>query len=233
MRASDLERVKLPPETLPETLSHLTHRTFSSGSSVPVVVYGQSLEMAERACIDRYLTSLPLTVDVLDIAAAEGSFSNALFESRQFEGFTATWVDRNSSAMDAGTKVVPFGSRVKRVPADLEDVRWARMIRDAAFDCTLIGALHHHVASPKYSQIIDIVIQRKLRPKGRLVAVELGGGLYEKDPLQRVVEAVPLSGADGPADGPASLRFGHRPDHDAPIPVITMPIFLITIDRSR
>ncbi len=42
-----------------------------------------------------------------------------------------------------------------------------------------------------------------------------------------------FSGADGPADGPASLRFGHRPDHDAPIPVITMPIFLITIDRSR
>ena len=42
----------------------------------------------------------------------------------------------------------------------------------------------------------------------------------------------PLSGADGPADGPASLGFGHRPDHDPPIPVITMPIFLITIDRS-
>src|SRR5881628_2861073 len=32
----------------------------------------------------------------------------------------------------------------------------------------------------------------------------------------------PLSGADGPADGPASLRFGHRPDHDAPIWLITM-----------
>lgn len=44
--------------------------------------------------------------------------------------------------------------------------------------------------------------------------------------------SLPLSGADGPADGPASLGFGHRPDHDAPIPVITMPIFLITIDRS-
>jgi hypothetical protein len=35
-----------------------------------------------------------------------------------------------------------------------------------------------------------------------------------------------------PIDGPASLPLGHRPDHDAPIPVITMPIFLITIDRS-
>jgi hypothetical protein len=42
----------------------------------------------------------------------------------------------------------------------------------------------------------------------------------------------PFRGADGPADGPAPLRFGHRPDHDAPIPVITRPIFLITIDRS-
>jgi len=31
---------------------------------------------------------------------------------------------------------------------------------------------------------------------------------------------------------PASLCCGHRPDHDAPIPVITMPIFLITMDRS-
>jgi hypothetical protein len=44
--------------------------------------------------------------------------------------------------------------------------------------------------------------------------------------------SLPFRGADGPADGPASLGFGHRPDHDAPIPVITMPIFLITIDRS-
>ena len=43
----------------------------------------------------------------------------------------------------------------------------------------------------------------------------------------------PFRGAGGPADGPASLRFGQRPDHDPPIPVITMPIFLITIDRSR
>jgi hypothetical protein len=42
----------------------------------------------------------------------------------------------------------------------------------------------------------------------------------------------PFRGADGPADGPASLGLGQRPDHDAPIPVITMPIFLITIDRS-
>src|SRR5712691_4767083 len=42
----------------------------------------------------------------------------------------------------------------------------------------------------------------------------------------------PFRGAGGPADGPASLRFGQRPDHDPPIPVITMPIFLITIDRS-
>jgi len=42
----------------------------------------------------------------------------------------------------------------------------------------------------------------------------------------------PFRGAGGPTDGPASLRFGHRPDHDLPIPVITMPIFLITIDRS-
>jgi hypothetical protein len=40
----------------------------------------------------------------------------------------------------------------------------------------------------------------------------------------------PLAAA--PADGPASLRFGQRPDHNAPIPVITMPILLITIDRS-
>jgi hypothetical protein len=37
--------------------------------------------------------------------------------------------------------------------------------------------------------------------------------------------------APGP-DRPASLRLGRRPDHDPPIPVITMPIFLITIDRS-
>jgi len=44
--------------------------------------------------------------------------------------------------------------------------------------------------------------------------------------------SLPLSGAGGPADGPASLRFGQRPDHDPPIPVITRPIFLITIDRS-
>jgi hypothetical protein len=43
----------------------------------------------------------------------------------------------------------------------------------------------------------------------------------------------PFRGRGGPADGPASLGFGHRPDHDAPIQVITMPIFLITIDRSR
>ena len=42
----------------------------------------------------------------------------------------------------------------------------------------------------------------------------------------------PFRGAGGPADGPTSLRFGQRPDHDPPIPVITMPIFLITIDRS-
>lgn len=42
----------------------------------------------------------------------------------------------------------------------------------------------------------------------------------------------PFRGADGPADGPASLGFGRRPDHNAPIPVITRPIFLITIDRS-
>jgi hypothetical protein len=42
----------------------------------------------------------------------------------------------------------------------------------------------------------------------------------------------PFRGAGGPADGPASLGFGHRPDHDAPIPVITRPIFLITMDRS-
>jgi hypothetical protein len=42
----------------------------------------------------------------------------------------------------------------------------------------------------------------------------------------------PFRGRAAPADGPASLCFGQRPDHDAPIPVITMPIFLITIDRS-
>jgi hypothetical protein len=42
----------------------------------------------------------------------------------------------------------------------------------------------------------------------------------------------PFRGQTAPADGPASLRSGHRPDHDPPIPVITMPIFLITIDRS-
>ena len=42
----------------------------------------------------------------------------------------------------------------------------------------------------------------------------------------------PSPGADGPTDGPASLRGGHRPDHDAPISVITRPIFLITMVRS-
>ena len=42
----------------------------------------------------------------------------------------------------------------------------------------------------------------------------------------------PFRGRTVPADGPASLRCGHRPDHDPPIPVITMPIFLITMDRS-
>lgn len=42
----------------------------------------------------------------------------------------------------------------------------------------------------------------------------------------------PFGGAGGPTDGPASLGSGHRPDHDAPIPVITRPIFLNTIDRS-
>jgi hypothetical protein len=35
----------------------------------------------------------------------------------------------------------------------------------------------------------------------------------------------PFRGRAAPADGPASLRFGQRPDHDPPIPVIT-------IDRS-
>ncbi len=33
-------------------------------------------------------------------------------------------------------------------------------------------------------------------------------------------------------DGPALLRLGHRPDHDPPTPMITMLIFLITMDRS-
>jgi len=42
----------------------------------------------------------------------------------------------------------------------------------------------------------------------------------------------PFRGADGPGRRSAPLGFGQRPDHDAPIPVITMPIFLITIDRS-
>ena len=35
--------------------------------------------------------------------------------------------------------------------------------------------------------------------------------------------SLPLfGGRTGPADGPASLGFGQRPDHDAPILVITM-----------
>jgi hypothetical protein len=95
-----------------------------------------------------------VTVHVLDIAAGDGFFSRVLFDSRRFEGFTATWVDRDSLAMDTGMSAAPFSPRVKRVPADLEDARWARMIRDRAFDCALISAFRHHIASAKYAQII-------------------------------------------------------------------------------
>jgi len=188
--SSTLERLEVPPAPLAAELHTFIDRTFS-GSSVPVPVYLQSTQLCERAVVDRYLTSLPARVDVLDIGAGEGIFSRVLFDSRPFEQFTATWVDRDVSAMDTGARAALFGAHLKRVPTNLEDERWARMVRDEAFDCALLGLLHHHLASSAYARIIDVVLGRKLRSHGRLVAVELGAGLYEDDPpLQVVVDAI-------------------------------------------
>jgi len=190
MTPSDLERVEVPPEPLADALGEFIDQTFPD-TSVPVPVYLQTAQLCQRAAVDRYLASLPARVDVLDIGAAQGIFSRVLFDSRPFEHFTATWVDRDASAMDTGLRAAPFGAHVKRVPADLEDERWARMIRDEAFDCALIGLLHHHIGSSTYTRIIDVVIGQKLRSRGRLVAVELGAGLYQDGaPLQVVIDSI-------------------------------------------
>jgi hypothetical protein len=187
--AANLEHINIPVKELAYTLSGKQ----TADGSVPLEVYGQSIQMAETAASTRYLAILPAATNVLDIAAGLGFFSRALFESRQFTQFKATWIDRDTRAMDEGVKDVVFGANVRRVPANLVQQRWIRLVPDRAFDCAVIGVLHHHISTETYQKIVRIVTQQKLRAEGRLVLVEVCGGLFPRPAWNEVADDILLT----------------------------------------
>jgi 2-polyprenyl-3-methyl-5-hydroxy-6-metoxy-1,4-benzoquinol methylase len=168
--------------------------------------------MAEFAACERYLSNLPKSVHVLDVAAGHGFFSHALHQSGVFDSFHATWVDRLPQSMDEGIHLVDFGAQVRRVPADLTKTNWSRALRDRAYHCALMGVVHHYLEPDKYAEVIHTIVSLKLKPGGVLAIAELCGGLFPDYPWQEaastIVETLRATGAKDIAIITAPVRVG-------------------------
>lgn len=204
----ELEAIELKPTELAVELSGAK----SSSTGQPAEVYPQAIQMAESAACERYLSDLPASVNVLDVAAGLGFFSNALYESRVFQSFHATWVDRDPEGMNEGVRLVDFGAHVRRVPADLTKTTWSRGLKDGAYDCALMGVVHHFLEPAAYRGVIHTIISQKLKPGATLAIVEVCGGLFAEVSWQKaastIVETLRASAAKDIAIITAPVRVG-------------------------
>jgi hypothetical protein len=184
-RAESLRRIILPLEAafLPRSVA-----AFPGG--VPVSAYMETAARAQGAAVQQYLSRLPESVNVLDIAAGDGTFSRNLYEQFAFAGFRATWVDQDSDSLDRGARAAPF--EVRRIVADLERDDWSHPIRNRKFDCGLISLLFHHVEPQSYERILQSVA-RLLHDDGKILTVEVCGGLFADVRWQDAAETILMS----------------------------------------
>lgn len=171
--------------TLPVEPSSLPKSTKAFPSGVPVAAYRETAARAQVAALQEYLSDLPRSVEVLDVAAGDGTFSRNLFEQFDFSEFNATWVDQDFASLETGAGAAGF--RVRRVSADLERSGWSRPIRNRRFDCALISLLFHHVQPESYERIVESVVEL-LHPDGKLLMLEVCGGLFPDVRWQDAVE---------------------------------------------
>ncbi len=109
-RAESLRRIILPlePAFLPRSVA-----AFSGG--VPVSAYMETAARAQGVAVQQYLSRLPESVNVLDVAAGDGTFSRNLFEQFAFAGFRATWIDQARShpvKKDAARAIEPAPAKL-------------------------------------------------------------------------------------------------------------------------
>ncbi|MGZ4810775.1 MAG: class I SAM-dependent methyltransferase [Thermoanaerobaculia bacterium] len=156
-------------------------------SGVPVSAYMETVARAQVAAVQRYLARLPESVDVLDVAAGDGTFSRNLYEQFAFKAFRATWVDQDSDSLAQGAEAAGF--EVRRVVANLERDEWSQPIRERRFHCALISLLFHHVEPKSYEQILRSVAGL-LHRGGKLLMVEVCGGLFPEVRWQDAVESI-------------------------------------------
>ena len=189
-RAELLRRIVLPlePSLLPRSAAE-----FPGG--VPVSAYRETAARAQVAAVQRYLARLPESVEVLDVAAGDGTFSRNLYGQFAFTEFRATWIDQDSDSLACGAEAAGFP--VRRVAANLERDGWSRPIRDRRFDCALVSLLFHHVEPESYERILRSVAEL-LHHDGKLLTVEVCGGLFPgvrwEDAVETILSCVDATG---------------------------------------
>ena len=171
MRTRELKPVPIDERVLP-----LSGRTIS-GTDLPIEVYLQGDYIAQAEAVNIFCRPTTGEVTVLDLGSGTGMFSDHVYHTVESKKYRAIWIDANAKIMEQGLSQVEFGEDVKCIQTDIEEDKWITRVPDNEISYALVGLLAHYLQPKVYQQLLDVILRDKLSDSGRLLVVELCGGV--------------------------------------------------------
>jgi hypothetical protein len=171
MRARELK-----PVAIDESLLPFSGKTILD-TDLPIEVYLQGDYIAQAEAVNIFCRPTTGEVTVLDLGSGTGMFSDHVYHTVESMKYRAIWIDADAKIMEQGLSQVGFSGDVKCIQEDLDEDKWITKVPDNEILYALVGLLAHYLQPKAYQRLLDVVLRDKLSDSGRLLVVELCGGI--------------------------------------------------------
>ena len=152
---------------------------------VPVAAYAAAATAGQTSAVTRFLADLSGPVNVLDIGAGSGRFSQALQRACNYPKNRFYWIDINAERMEASRKELGFGWAIETIVADLRQETDFPGIPRYGMDVVVAGLLRPYLLQGAYVRALTALITDKLAPNGRAVLVEMAASSFSNSQVRR------------------------------------------------